>query len=119
MKKLLILPLIVWLNSMNAFSQKENFDIDAAKKEIQVQIKAYVDALSKSDSIALGNLYTTDARILNHDSPSTVGRTEIIKVYGEMIRDSITGSSFITTGLWGDDNLLFEGGTGYFSHTNG
>lgn len=119
MKKIPILLVTICLSSMHAFSQKENFDLNVAKKEILVKIKAYVDALSKSDSIALGNLYTIDARILNHGSPSTIGRPEIIKTYGEMIRGGITGSSFITTGLWGDNNLLVEEGTGYFSLSNG
>ena len=36
-----------------------------------------------------------------------------------MIRDSITGSSFKTVGLWGDDQLLVEEGTGIWSHQNG
>lgn len=36
-----------------------------------------------------------------------------------MIRDSITGSGFVTTGLWGDNNMLIEQGTGYFAHANG
>ena len=118
MKKRPILLIAILFSSMTAFSQNV-IDLNVAKKEIQVQIEAYVDALRKYDSIALGNLYTIDARILNHGSPSTIGRAEIIKAYGEMIRDSITGSSFITTGLWGDNNLLVEEGTGYFSLSNG
>ena len=108
MKKITISLITIWLSSMTAFAQKVNFDLNVAKKEIQGQIKAYVDALSKSDSIALGTLYTIDARILNHGSPSTIGRPEIIKAYGEMIRDSITGSSFITTYLWGDNICLLK-----------
>lgn len=106
------------LSSITALSQ-EAIEINVAKKKIQMQIEAYVDALGKSDSIALGNLYTIDARILNHGSPSTIGRPEIIKVYGEMIRDGITGSSFNMTGLWGNNNLIVEEGTGYFSLSNG
>jgi len=36
-----------------------------------------------------------------------------------MIRADITGSSFNTTGLWGNNELLVEQGTGFFAHTNG
>lgn len=118
MKNSPILLIIIMLSSITALSQ-EAIEINVAKKKIQMQIEAYVDALGKSDSIALGNLYTIDARILNHGSPSTIGRPEIIKVYGEMIRDGITGSSFNMTGLWGNNNLIVEEGTGYFSLSNG
>ena len=118
MKNSPILLIIIMLSSITALSQ-EAIEINVAKKKIQMQIEAYVDALGKSDSIALGNLYTIDARILNHGSPSTIGRPEIIKVYGEMIRDGITGSSFNMTGLWGNNNLIVEEGIGYFSLSNG
>ncbi|MBA4300711.1 hypothetical protein SAMN03080617_00193 [Algoriphagus alkaliphilus] len=36
-----------------------------------------------------------------------------------MIRDSITGSSFKTIHLWGNDQLLVEEGRGTWSHKNG
>ena len=71
MKKRPILLIAILFSSMTAFSQNV-IDLNVAKKEIQVQIEAYVDALRKYDSIALGNLYTIDARILNHGSPSPV-----------------------------------------------
>jgi len=95
------------------------FDMNAANKAIQLQIRAFENSLRKGDSIAVGNLYCTDAKLMNHGSPSTVGRTDIIKSFGEMIRDSITNSGFVTTGLWGSDEILAEEGTGYFAHANG
>ena len=104
---------------MTSFSQKVKFDLHVAKKEIQLQINAFVDALSKSDTIALGNLYTIDAKILNHGSPSTIGRPAIIKDYGETVRSGMTVFNSTITGLWGDNNLLVEESTGYFAYTNG
>lgn len=104
---------------MTSFSQKVKFDLNVAKKEIQLQINAFVDALSKSDSLALGNLYTIDAKILNHGSPSTIGRPAIIKDYGETVRSGMTVFNSTITGLWGDNNLLVEESTGYFAYTNG
>lgn len=65
--------------------------------------------------MALGNMYLEDAEII----PSTAGRNNIIKVFGGMIRDSITGSSFETIKLWGNDRLLVEEGKGSWSHANG
>ena len=90
-------------------------DLGALERQIQLRLREYESYLRKGDSLALGNMYTEDAEII----PSTVGRENIIKVFGSMIRDSITGSSFKTTKLWGDDLLLVEDGTGTWSHTNG
>ena len=104
------------------FSQNKTavtFDMAAANKAIQLQIRDFETRLKKGDSIALGDLYTTDAKFMNHGSPSTVGRDNIISAFGEMIRDSITGSGFTTIGLWGSDEIIVEEGTGFFSHANG
>jgi len=95
------------------------FNLDAASKSIQVQIRAFENSLKKGDSVAIGNLYCIDAKLMNHGSPSTIGRTDIVKAFGEMIRDSITGSGFETIGVWGSDEILVEEGTGYFAHANG
>ena len=95
------------------------FNMDAANKSIQLQIRAFENLLKKGDAVALGNLYCIDAKLMNHGSPSTIGRTDIVKAFGEMIRDSITGSGFETIGVWGSDEILVEEGTGYFAHTNG
>jgi ketosteroid isomerase-like protein len=90
-------------------------DLSTLEKEIELRLREYESHLQNGDSIALGNMYMEDAEII----PSTVGRENIIKGFGSMIRDSITGSSFKTTKLWGNDQLLVEDGTGTWSHTNG
>lgn len=90
-------------------------DLSTLEKEIELRLREYESHLQNGDSIALGDMYMIDAEII----PSTVGRGNIIKVFGSMIRDSITGSSFKTTKLWGNDQLLVEDGTGTWSHANG
>ena len=95
--------------------ESEQADLPTLEKEIELRLREYENYLQSGDSIALGNMYTKDAEII----PSTVGRKNIIKVFGSMIRDSITDSSFKTTKLWGNDQLLVEDGTGTWSHTNG
>jgi len=95
--------------------QPKQTDISVLEKEIEMRIREYETNLKNGDSIALGEMYTEDAEII----PSTVGRANIIKVFGGMIRDSITGSTFKTTKLWGNDELLVEDGTGSWSHENG
>ena len=90
-------------------------DLSTLEKEIELRLREYESHLKNGDSIALGNMYMMDAEII----PSTVGRENIIKAFGSMIRDSITGSSFKTTHLWGNDQLLVEEGTGTWYNTNG
>ena len=90
-------------------------DISILKNEIELRLREYENHLKNGDSVALGGMYMINAEII----PSTVGRENIIKAFGSMIRDSITGSRFKTTQLWGDDQLLVEDGTGTWYHTNG
>ncbi|WP_370479822.1 YybH family protein [Tamlana flava] len=90
-------------------------DLSVLEKEIELQLREFEKNLQNGDSIALGNMYMADAVIM----PSTVGRENIVKNFGSMIRDSITGSSFDTTGLWGNDQLLVEEGKGTWFHANG
>ena len=96
-------------------AQTKQTDISILKKEIELRLREYENHLKNGDSVALGNMYMINAEII----PSTAGREDIIKAFGHMIRDSITGSSFKTTQLWGDDQLLVEDGTGTWYHTNG
>lgn len=109
------------LESLPEISRKSepNWNPDKAKAEIELRIQAYVGALKKGDATALGNLYTSDAQILNNGRPSTIGRENITEVFKNMIRDSVTSSGFTTTGLWGNDELLVEQGNGFFAHALG
>ena len=90
-------------------------DLATLEKEIELRLREYENYLQSGDSISLGDMYMIDAEVI----PSTVGRENIIKVFGGMIRDSITVSSFETINLWGNDQLLVEEGKGSWSHSNG
>ena len=99
--------------------QKLSEDLSAVKFDIELQIQAWVNALKNGDIAELGNLYTSDAKLMGHGRPSIEGRDNIIKELEEFIREKITGSSFTTIGVWGNDELVVEEGTGIFSHENG
>ena len=90
-------------------------DISKLAKEIELRLREYESYLKNEDSIALGNMYMQDAEII----PSVVGRENITKVFGRMIKSGTTGSSFKTTKLWGNEQLLVEDGTGTWSKTDG
>ncbi|WP_242092955.1 YybH family protein [Aestuariivivens sediminicola] len=96
-------------------SENEHVTLSRLEKEIESKLREFEKNLKNGDSIALGNMYLVDAVIM----PSLVGTERIVKNFGSMIRDSITGSNFKTTGLWGNDALLVEEGTGVWSHANG
>jgi ketosteroid isomerase-like protein len=121
--KLQLLTFLVSLVFFSACDQKSNennseselVDLSILEKEIELRLREYENHLQNEDSIALGNMYTIDAEVI----PSTAGRDNITKVFGRMIRDSITVSSFKTVHLWGNDQLLVEEGTGTWSRKNG
>lgn len=94
--------------------ETEKANLSMLQKEIEIRLRTYEEYLKKGDSIALGEMYMPDAEII----PSTVGRDNIIKTFGGMIRDSITGN-FETVHLWGNDGLLVEEGKGSWAHKNG
>ncbi len=94
------------------------FDMEKAKGEIEIKLRAYEDALISGDSIAFGNLYTEDTEILSNGKHSTIGRQAVVQIFKDMVKDSVIGS-FNTTGLWGNNDLLVEQGTGYFAHAAG
>ena len=115
-----ILVVLIFMTSCNPKATEKNpeteqTNVSALEKEIELRLREYESHLKNGDSVALGDMYMIDAEII----PSTAGRENIIKVFGSMIRDSITGSSFKTTKLWGNNQLLVEEGTGTWSHANG
>jgi len=89
-------------------------DMSLLEKEIEQRLREYENYLDKGDSLALGDMYTVDAKII----PSVNGRENIVKVFSSMIKDSIIGT-FETTNLWGNDELLVEEGKGVWTNKRG
>ena len=90
-------------------------DMSTLEKEIETRLREYETHLQNGDSIALGKMYMEHAEII----PSTIGRENIIKAFGSSIRNGIRGSSFKTTHLWGNEQLLVEDGIGTWMYENG
>ena len=114
---LITLTLLV-VNCNQPKDESAAFNLEQAKTEIASQLKVYENAMANGDLNGLANMYTEDAQILNSGRPSTIGRQNISKVFEGWIRDSVIGS-FVTTGLWGNKDLLVEQGTGTFADANG
>ena len=121
--KIFLFTVIISISLISSCDKSENIkspaanqtDMSVLEKEIESRLREFEKHLKNGDSLALGEMYLESAEII----PSTVGRANIIKVFSSMIKDSITGSSFKTVGLWGNDQLLVEEGTGEWSHENG
>lgn len=91
------------------------FDVAKATAIIEERCREFEDAIKEGDSIAVGDLYTVDTKII----PSLSGRNSIITEVHEMYRDSITGMSFEIINLWGNDNIIVEDAFVEFYHSNG
>ena len=91
------------------------FDPEAAIKIVERRSKEFEDALKIGDSLAVGDIYTLDTKIIGAYS----GRNNIIKEVHEMARDSITGIKFRIINLWGDENLIIEDAYVEFFHADG
>ena len=96
-----------------------SFDPVQVKAEIESRGKDFSEALRDGNLGALRDLYTPDAQVLNSGVPTIVGREDIMKTFGSMVRDSATISGFETTDVWGSDSLVVEQGTGFFEHAAG
>jgi ketosteroid isomerase-like protein len=121
--KYLLLPALLF-SAMNlirctqAPEQPDSFDIEKARGEITSRLRAYEEAMSTGNKTAFANMYTEDAEIFHDGGHSTIGRENIVKTFEGWVRDSVVGE-FASTGLWGNEELLVEQGTGYFAHATG
>jgi len=96
-------------------NNKDHFDLEAATKIIEQRSKEFEDALKMGDSIAVGDIYTLDTKIIG----AYAGRENIVKEVYEMTRDSINGIKFTIINLWGNDNIIVEDAHVAFFHSDG
>jgi ketosteroid isomerase-like protein len=97
------------------FENTTKFDVGTATEIIEKRCKEFEDALKSGDSIAVGDIYTMDTKIIG----AYAGRNNLIKEVHEMVQDSITGISFKIINLWGNDNIIVEDAYVEFFHVNG
>ena len=71
-------------------SDHNQFDLKAATKIVEQRSKEFEEALKIGDSIAVGDIYTIDSKIIG----AYAGRDNLIKEVHELVRDSITDIRF-------------------------
>ena len=89
---------------------KPVFSLDSARKEIEDINRVFMDYVAKGDSVAIGNLYTQDAKVMFAGNPTAVGRSSIQSLFGGMLKSGITKADLKIIALFGNDDLLVEEG---------
>jgi len=96
-------------------SNNDKFDLETATKIVKQRNKEFEDALKLGDSIAVGDIYTIDTKIIG----AYAGRDNLIKEVHELVRDSITDIRFKIINIWGNENIIVEDAYVEFYHING
>jgi ketosteroid isomerase-like protein len=94
---------------------KTQFDVTKATAIIEKRNKDFEAALKAGDSIAVGDIYTIDSKIIG----AYAGRDNLIKEVHELVRDSITDIRFKIINIWGNENIIVEDAYVEFYHSNG
>jgi len=89
---------------------KPPFNLEDAKKEIAEMNKRFEDAVVNSDSVALVNLYTDDAKWMNPNAPSVIGKQALTSELSKLLNAGIGSAKLNTTDVWGDENYITEEG---------
>ena len=108
----LIIPAFILLAIAGCLSpQKETaFDLDNAKTEIDKANRDFVNSFNRGDSIGLANMFTIDGKSMEPNEPAFVGRIQIQTHYSIVMKAGANKLGLLTTGLWGDENMLAEEG---------
>src|SRR5258706_9047746 len=86
------------------------FNLDSAKQSIEHQNIVFQTAFENSDSVGLGNLFTSDAKMMMPGSPSVEGRAAITSMVAKFMKMNIKRTAK-TIDVWGNGDLLTEEGT--------
>jgi len=85
------------------------FNLDSAKQSIEHQNAAFQTAFENSDSVGLGNLYTSDAKLMIPGGNSVVGRAAITSFAAQFLKMKLKRVAK-TVDVWGNGDLLAEEG---------
>lgn len=89
---------------------KPEFDLANAKKEIEAANNDLSAAIAKGDTVAIGNAYTIDAKVLYPEAAAVIGRANIQKAWAGTLNDGGKNLKMTTLEVWGDENIITEEG---------
>ncbi len=102
-------------NSSFQSDSKTQFDVAKATVIVERRNKDFEEALKARDSIAVGDIYTIDSKVIG----AYAGRDNLIKDVHELVQDSITDIRFKIINIWGNENIIVEDAYVEFYHING
>lgn len=89
---------------------KSTFDLTVAKKEIEEANRAFMELVSKGDSVGLANFYTVDAKFMNEGAPAVEGRANIQTAMSNILKSGISKIDIRLKEVFGTEALLAEEG---------
>lgn len=111
MKKLfipLLLGAIFFSSCGNKSENKEVFDVESTKKELQTYNDAFAATISKKDSVGFGNLYAADAVRMYPNHTELVGRAAIVSDFSFAVSNGIGAGKLTTKEVMGNNDLIVE-----------
>jgi ketosteroid isomerase-like protein len=86
------------------------FNLTAAKAEIEEANKNFMTLVAAGDSVGLANSYTIDAKFMSAGAPSVVGRANIQTAMSNIVQSGITGVDLRLENVYGKEDLIAEEG---------
>ncbi len=100
-------------NSENGNHEITEFDMHAAKAEIQKKTKLFTDAHIKKDTTYLNNSFCQDAKVFPPNSEIVTGINAISKLNSDWVNYGIYKFIEETTSFYGNEDYLIDEGTYY------
>jgi ketosteroid isomerase-like protein len=85
-------------------------DSAEAAKTVAVEQQVFMDAFKKGDSIAVADVYTADAKVMNAGMPAAEGKENIIHFFGRVFKGGPLMITTKTLGVWTDTSMIVEEG---------
>ena len=86
------------------------YDLSAAKAEIEAANKEFMALFAATDSVGVANLYTQDAKFMITGAPAVSGRASIQSVLSAIMNSGVSSIDLRTIEVWGTEDLLVEEG---------
>ncbi len=106
-----LLTLTLLTSCSNVEKSQPAFDMAAARKGIDSGNQKFSAAVANGDSTGMADCYTTDAKFMAANGPVISGKKNMEAAFGGMMHSGIAKIDLVTTGLWGNEDLLSEEGT--------
>ena len=102
-------------------SETSSAAIDSTEgvKIVAAEQQAFMDAFRKGDSVAVADVYTVDAKVMNAGMPAAEGRENIIHFFGKIFKGGPLMITTKTLGVWNNNSTIVEEGKWIMADKNG